>query len=139
MPQADFNLEGKTAIVTGSSRGIGEAIARGLAENGATVVLASRKQEDLGVVAESINSEGKGKAIAIACHTGKPEQIGVVLFGRSYNAFADEAHMGIPHKFASRGIPILPIDFLPLGEDRGHLARAVEHQAMLRRGRERCR
>ena len=43
-----------------------------------------------------------------------PEQIGVVLFGRSYNAFADEAHMGIPHKFASRGIPILPVDFLPL-------------------------
>ena len=42
-----------------------------------------------------------------------PEQIAVVLFGRSYNAFADEAHMGIPHKFASRGVPILPVDFLP--------------------------
>jgi NAD(P)-dependent dehydrogenase (short-subunit alcohol dehydrogenase family) len=75
MAQADFSLDGKTAIVTGSSRGIGEAIARGFAENGATVVLASRKQEALDAVAESINSEGKGKAIAIACHTGKPDQI----------------------------------------------------------------
>ena len=75
MVQADFNLEGKTAIVTGSSRGIGEAIARGLAENGATVVLSSRKQDALDAVAESVNSEGKGKALAIACHTGKPDQI----------------------------------------------------------------
>ncbi len=57
-------------------------------------------------------------AQVLADLTGNPEQIGVVLFGRSYNAFADEAHMGIPHKFASRGIPILPVDFLPLGEDR---------------------
>ena len=47
-----------------------------------------------------------------------PDQMGVVLFGRSYNAFADEAHMGIPHKFASRGIPVLPVDFLPLSADR---------------------
>jgi len=75
MVQTNFNLDGKVAIVTGSSRGIGEAIARGFAENGATVVLASRKQEVLDAVAESINSEGKGKAIAIACHTGKPDQI----------------------------------------------------------------
>jgi predicted CoA-substrate-specific enzyme activase len=48
----------------------------------------------------------------------KPDQIGVVLFGRSYNAFADEAHMGIPHKFASRGVAILPVDFLPETADR---------------------
>jgi len=37
----------------------------------------------------------------------------VVLFGRSYNAFADEANMGIPHKFATRGVSIIPSDFLP--------------------------
>jgi NAD(P)-dependent dehydrogenase (short-subunit alcohol dehydrogenase family) len=77
----DFNLEGKTAIVTGSSRGIGEAIARGFAEYGATVVLASRKQEDLDQVAASINSVGNGKAVAISCHTGKPDQI-QALFDR---------------------------------------------------------
>jgi NAD(P)-dependent dehydrogenase (short-subunit alcohol dehydrogenase family) len=81
MTQTNFNLDGKVAIVTGSSRGIGEAIARGFAENGATVVLASRKQEVLDGVAESINSDGKGKAIAIACHTGKPDQI-AALFER---------------------------------------------------------
>jgi len=38
---------------------------------------------------------------------------GVVIFGRAYNAFASEANMGIPHKFASRGIPVVPVDFLP--------------------------
>jgi NAD(P)-dependent dehydrogenase (short-subunit alcohol dehydrogenase family) len=81
MAQADFSLEGKTAIITGSSRGIGEAIARGFAANRATVVLVSRKQEALDDVASSINSEKKGMAIAIACHTGKPDQI-AALFER---------------------------------------------------------
>lgn len=41
-----------------------------------------------------------------------PNAIGIVLFGRSYNAFADEANMGIPKKFASRGINIIPFDCL---------------------------
>ncbi|MBL7135954.1 MAG: activase [Candidatus Marinimicrobia bacterium] len=44
----------------------------------------------------------------------EPERIGVVLFGRSYNAFVPEANKGIPHKFASRGVSIIPIDFLGL-------------------------
>ncbi|MCK4689113.1 MAG: activase, partial [Candidatus Marinimicrobia bacterium] len=44
----------------------------------------------------------------------EPERIGVVLFGRSYNAFVPEANKGIPHKFASRGVSIIPIDFLDL-------------------------
>lgn len=69
-----FSLTGKVAIVTGASRGIGEAIARALAEHGASVVLCSRKQEGLDPVAASINENG-GKAIAIACHTGKTEAI----------------------------------------------------------------
>lgn len=41
-----------------------------------------------------------------------PEALGVVLLGRPYNAYASEAHMGIPDKFASRGILVLPLDFL---------------------------
>jgi predicted CoA-substrate-specific enzyme activase len=41
----------------------------------------------------------------------------VVIFGRSYNAFVPEANMGIPHKFASRGVPVIPFDFLPLAEE----------------------
>jgi len=41
-----------------------------------------------------------------------PNQIAVVIFARSYNGFVEEAHMGIPHKFASRGIMVIPFDFL---------------------------
>jgi predicted CoA-substrate-specific enzyme activase len=42
-----------------------------------------------------------------------PERIAVVLFGRAYNAFADEANLGIPAKFASRGITVIPWDLIP--------------------------
>ncbi len=71
---ANLSLEGKVAIVTGSSRGIGEAIARTFAQNGAKLVLSSRKQEALDAVAASIK-DGGGEAIAIACHTGKLDMI----------------------------------------------------------------
>ncbi len=46
-----------------------------------------------------------------------PDRSAVVIFGRSYNAFVPEANMGIPHKFASRGVPVVPFDFLPLDEE----------------------
>lgn len=46
-----------------------------------------------------------------------PDRIGVVLFGRPYNAYATEAHMGIPHKLASRGVMVLPLDFLDLDDE----------------------
>ncbi len=45
------------------------------------------------------------------------EKSGVVIFSRPYNGFVDEAHMGIPHKLASRGIMVIPFDFLSF-EDR---------------------
>jgi NAD(P)-dependent dehydrogenase (short-subunit alcohol dehydrogenase family) len=70
---SQIDLQGKTAIVTGASRGIGEAIARQYARAGAQVVLAARKLEGLEAVARSINESG-GSAIAQACHTGKPEE-----------------------------------------------------------------
>ena len=47
-----------------------------------------------------------------------PAQIGAVVFSRPYSGFAEEAHLGIPGKFSSRGIPVIPIDFLDL--DREH-------------------
>jgi predicted CoA-substrate-specific enzyme activase len=43
-----------------------------------------------------------------------PDRVAVVLFARPYNGFASESHMGIPHKFASRGVMVLPLDFLDL-------------------------
>ncbi len=68
-----FNLEGKVAIITGSSKGIGKAIAKGLAENGAQVVISSRSQEACDKVVKEFTSEGL-KAIGIACHIGKEDQ-----------------------------------------------------------------
>lgn len=69
-----FDLSGKTAIITGASKGIGESIARGLAEHGANVVVSSRKQEAVDAVAASFQADGLS-AIGIACHVGDPEQL----------------------------------------------------------------
>jgi NAD(P)-dependent dehydrogenase (short-subunit alcohol dehydrogenase family) len=68
-PLVQFDLTGKVAIVTGASRGIGAVMARTVAAAGATVILASRRQESLDAVAAAIQDEG-GTALAIAAHTG---------------------------------------------------------------------
>ena len=67
-----FNLSGKVAIITGSSKGIGKAIAKGLAEQGAQVVISSRNQEACDDVAKEFSEVGL-KAIGLACHIGKEE------------------------------------------------------------------
>ena len=69
-----FDLEGRIALVTGASRGIGEAIARLLARQGAEVIVSSRKLEGCEAIAGQIRQSG-GKAHAIACHIGDLEQI----------------------------------------------------------------
>ena len=69
-----FDLTGKIALVTGASRGIGEEIAKLLAQQGAHVIVSSRKLADCETVAERIRAAG-GKAEALACHVGRMEDI----------------------------------------------------------------
>ena len=76
MPERSrFDLTGRVALVTGASRGIGSAIAEALAEQGAMVVLSSRKQGDLDTEAGRINARFPEKAVAIAAHAGKEEDL----------------------------------------------------------------
>jgi len=64
-----FDLTGKVAVITGSSRGIGKASAFALAEHGAKVVISSRKQDACDAVAAEINAKhGDGTAIAVAAN-----------------------------------------------------------------------
>ncbi len=69
-----FSLEGKIALITGASRGIGESVAETLSANGAHCILASRNSETLQVVVDKIREQG-GSAEAVACNMGYLEQI----------------------------------------------------------------
>jgi NAD(P)-dependent dehydrogenase (short-subunit alcohol dehydrogenase family) len=68
-----FQLDDKVALVTGASKGIGEAMARGLAEFGAKVVVSSRKQEAVDAVAEAFRADGL-EAVGIAANMGNIQQ-----------------------------------------------------------------
>lgn len=70
-----FNLAGKGAIVTGSSRGIGNAIAAALAGHGANVVISSRKLAACEAVADEINARDGGRAVAVPANIGTKADI----------------------------------------------------------------
>jgi len=80
-----FDFTGKVALVTGGSRGLGRAMALALAERGADLIVASRKQEACDAVADEARALGR-KALAIACHAGRWDQI-EALVDRAYADF----------------------------------------------------
>src|SRR5258708_13087427 len=73
-----FDLTGMVAVVTGSSRGIGRAIAEALALAGAKVVVSSRKEAACAAVVEAIAAAG-GTAIGVPCNIGHKDQLAALV------------------------------------------------------------
>lgn len=84
MATARLALADKVIVVTGASRGIGEAIAGACLDAGARVVLAARKPVDLDAAAARLAA--RGETIGVACHTGKPDDV-EALFARAVERF----------------------------------------------------
>ncbi len=82
-----FRLNGKTAIITGGGRGLGEYMANALSDVGASVVLCSRKVEACEGVKQEIEAKG-GKALALACDITKPSDVEHVI-EETYKTFGD--------------------------------------------------
>ncbi len=77
-PGSLFDLTGRVAVITGASRGIGLALARGFAAAGAPVVVASRKPEACAAAAAAINAAG-GDAFAVPAHLGDLDQVAALV------------------------------------------------------------
>jgi len=103
-----FDLSGQVAIITGSSKGIGRAIAERMAEHGARVVISSRKAEACEAVADTIRGRG-GEALVVPCNIGRKEELQALVdrtmaeWGR-VDALVCNAAVN-PHFGPSIGIP----------------------------------
>ena len=73
-----YRLDGKTAVVTGGGRGLGQYMAEALSDAGASVAVCSRKKEACEEVAQQIESRG-GRALALACDVTEPEDVNRVV------------------------------------------------------------
>lgn len=91
----------RVAVVTGASAGIGEAVARGLAAQGASVVLNARREERLAEVVGEINAAKVGEAVACAGDAGDPQVVEAVL-DRARDHFGREANLVVVN--AGRGL-----------------------------------
>src|SRR5436305_5236975 len=80
MPSNPFDLTGRVAVVTGSSRGIGRSSAELLAKLGAKVVISSRKAEACEAVAEGIRNDG-GDAHVIPCNISRKAEVEALIAG----------------------------------------------------------
>ena len=78
-PNQLFDLEGKVAVVTGGSRGIGRAVAEGLAAAGAEVVIASRKLEACQQAAKEVTASTGRRALPVSCHVGRWEECDLLV------------------------------------------------------------
>ena len=85
----------------------------GISSKDARLAVSKALQKQMDCMAEM---KAIGKKVLADLETN-PDKSAVVLFARPYNGFVEEAHMGIPHKFASRGILVVPLDFLELEEE----------------------
>jgi NAD(P)-dependent dehydrogenase (short-subunit alcohol dehydrogenase family) len=107
-----FDVAGRTALVTGGSRGIGLMIARGLVRGGARVIISSRKQADLESAAAELSAEGECEAIVADLST--PE--GARLLAAATRERCGELHILVNNAGAAWGAPLE--EFPPSGWDR---------------------
>ena len=99
-----FSIEGKTAVVTGGSRGIGEMIAAGFLANGATVVISSRKAEVCDATAKRLSEEFGSKCISIPADLSHLD--GVERLASELEKRVDQVHVLVNNAGASWGAPL---------------------------------